>query len=196
MDCLPTLTPRMGCRGLFLTCGPPTPDTNTTRPTPHTWTPSPPRRPWTLLGICPAGTSPAWTRCCGWGRGRLRGWGCGRGRLPRPCSPTPRRHSRQAPFYHWQIPPWKEVPVDDHLPETLHEGKSNLEATEDVEDKIKTLDPRVQRPIKTHIEVFGRLPPPASCHKLVNMDLRLKEEFLGQKYARGPIQHLKLRWTT
>ena len=112
------------------------------------------------------------------------------------CCLRPDELMEQALFYHWQIPPGKEVPVDDHLPETLHEGKSNLEATEDVEDKIKTLDPRVQRPIKTHIEVFGRLPPPASCHKLVNMDLRLKEEFVGQKYARGPIQHLKLRWTT
>ena len=30
---------------------------------------TPPRTPWTLLGICPAGTSPAWTRCCGWGEG-------------------------------------------------------------------------------------------------------------------------------
>ena len=58
---------KSGCRGLFLTCGPPTARTDTTSPTPRTWTPAPPRRPWTLLGICPAGTSPAWTRCCGWG---------------------------------------------------------------------------------------------------------------------------------
>ena len=36
--------------------------------------PPPPRRPWTLLGICPAGTSSAWTRCCGWGSGWLGGW--------------------------------------------------------------------------------------------------------------------------
>ena len=102
------------------------------------------------------------------------------------CCLRPDELMEQALFYHWQIPPGKEVPVDDHLPETLHEGKSNLEATEDVEDKIKTLDPRVQRPIKTHIEVFGRLPPPASCHKLVNMDLRLKEEFLGQRVRKRP----------
>ena len=31
-----------GLQGLFFTCGPPTPDTNTTSPTPHTWTPPPP----------------------------------------------------------------------------------------------------------------------------------------------------------
>ena len=59
--------------------------------------PNPPRRPWRLRGICPAWSSPAWTRCCGWGRGRLGGWGCGRGMLPRPSSPTPPIRSRQAP---------------------------------------------------------------------------------------------------
>ena len=32
----------MGCRGLFLTCGPPTPGTATTSPTPRTSTPPPP----------------------------------------------------------------------------------------------------------------------------------------------------------
>ena len=58
-----------GPQGLFLTCGPPTPGTATTNPTPHTWTPAPPVRPWSLLGICPARTCPAWTRCCWWGTG-------------------------------------------------------------------------------------------------------------------------------
>ena len=48
--CLPSPTPRMGCRGLFLTCGPPTPDTNTTRPTPHTWTPPPPKEALDVAG--------------------------------------------------------------------------------------------------------------------------------------------------
>ena len=62
--------------------------------------PPPPPRPWPLLGICPAGNAPTWTRCCGWGRGWLGGWGCGRGVLPRPSSPTPPRRSRPAP------PPW------------------------------------------------------------------------------------------
>ena len=97
MGCLPSPTPRMGCRGLFLTCGPPTAHTNTTSPTPHTWSPAPPRSPSTLLGIYPARTSPAWTRCCGWGRGRLGGWGCGRGLLPRPSSPIPQSPSRPPP---------------------------------------------------------------------------------------------------
>ena len=46
-----------------------------------------------MLGICPAGTSPAWTRCCGWGRGWLGGWSCGSGVLPRPSSPTPPRRT-------------------------------------------------------------------------------------------------------
>ena len=37
----PPPTPRMGCRGPFLTCGPPTAGTATTSPTPRTWTPTP-----------------------------------------------------------------------------------------------------------------------------------------------------------
>ena len=41
MGCPRSPTPRMGCRGLFLTCGPPTPGTATTIPTPRTWTPPP-----------------------------------------------------------------------------------------------------------------------------------------------------------
>ena len=60
--------------------------------------PPPPRaRPWPLLGICPASISPVWTMCCGWGRGWLGGWGCGRSVLPRPSSPTPPRRSRRPP---------------------------------------------------------------------------------------------------
>ena len=50
MDYLPSSTPRMGCRGLSLTCGPPTPDTNTPRPTPHTWTPPPPKEVLDVAG--------------------------------------------------------------------------------------------------------------------------------------------------
>ena len=62
----------------------------------HLDPPPPPRRPWLLLGICPAGSSLAWTRFCRWGRGWLGGWGCGRGVLPRLSSPTPPTRSRSA----------------------------------------------------------------------------------------------------
>ena len=55
-----------------------------------------------------------------------------------------------------------------------------------MEDKIKLLDPRVQKLIRTYLEVFGELPPPASCDKLVQMDLKLKPEFVGHKIRRRP----------
>ena len=34
--------------------------------------------------------------------------------------------------------------------------------------------------------MFGELPPPASCNKLVQMDLKLKPEFVGHKIRRRP----------
>ena len=126
MGCLPSPTPRMGCRGLFLTCGPPTPDTKTTRPTPHTWTPTPPRRPWTLLGICPAGAAPAWTRCCGWGRGRLGGWGCGRGRGPGPLRRPPPHGPGRPP--HLPLPPHLHLPVGPGLRPRRHRGRQAVHA--------------------------------------------------------------------
>ena len=58
-------------------------------------------------------------------------------------------------------------PVEDHLPASIHQGASNLHSDEDMEDKIKPLDPRVQKLIRTYLEVFGELPAPASCDKLV-----------------------------
>ena len=57
---------------------------------------------------------------------------------------------------------------------------------EDLEDKIKLLDPQVQKLIRTYLEVFGELPPPASYDKLVQMDLKLKPEFAGHKIRRRP----------
>ena len=75
-------------------------------------------------------------------------------------------------------------PVEDHLPASIHQGTSNLHSDEDMEDKIKLLDPRVQKLIRTYLEVFGELPPPASCDKLVQMDLKLKAEFVGHKIRR------------
>ena len=55
-----------------------------------------------------------------------------------------------------------------------------------MEDKIKLLDPGVQKLIRTYPEVFGELPPRASYDKLVQMDLKLKPEFVGQKIRRRP----------
>ena len=77
-------------------------------------------------------------------------------------------------------------PVEDHLPASIHQGASNLLSDEDIEDKIKLLHPRVQKLIRTCLEVFGELPPPASCDKLVQMDLKLKPEFLGHRIRRRP----------
>ena len=77
-------------------------------------------------------------------------------------------------------------PVEDHLPASIHQGTSNLHSDEDMEDKIKLLDPRVQKLIRTYLEVFGELPPRASCDKLLQMDLKLKPEFVGRKIRRRP----------
>ena len=57
-------------------------------------------------------------------------------------------------------------PVEDHLPASITQGASNLHSDEDMEDKIKLLDPRVQKLIRAYLEVFGELPPPVSCDKL------------------------------
>ena len=74
--------------------------------------------------------------------------------------------------------------VEDHLPASSHQGTGTLHSNKDLEDKIKLLDQRVQKLIKTYPEVFGKLPPPASCDKLVQMDLKLKPEFLSHKIRR------------
>ena len=77
-------------------------------------------------------------------------------------------------------------PVEDHLPASIHQGASNLHSDKDMEDKIELLDRRVQKLIRTYPEVFGELPPPASCDKLVQMDVKLKLEFVGHKIRRRP----------
>ena len=79
-----------------------------------------------------------------------------------------------------------EESVEDHLPTSITQGASNLHSDEDMEDKIKLLDPRVQKLIRTYLEVFRELPPPASCDKLVQMALKLKPEFVGHKIRRRP----------
>ena len=54
-------------------------------------------------------------------------------------------------------------PAEDHLPASIHQGASNLHSDEDMEDKIKLLHPRLQKLIRTYLEAFGELTPPASC---------------------------------
>ena len=76
--------------------------------------------------------------------------------------------------------------VEDHLLTSITQGASNSHSNEQMEDKIKQLDPRVQTLIRTYLEVFGELPPPASCDKLVQMDLKLKPELVGHKIRRRP----------
>ena len=77
-------------------------------------------------------------------------------------------------------------PVEDHLPASIHQGASNLHSDKDMEDKIKLLDSRVQKLIRTYPEVFGELPSQASCDKLVQMDPKLKPELVGHKIRRRP----------
>ena len=79
-----------------------------------------------------------------------------------------------------------EEPVEDHLPASITQGASNLHSDEDVDDKIQLWDPRVQKLLRTYLEVFRELPTPASCDKLVQMDLNLKPEFVGHKIRRRP----------
>ena len=74
-----------------------------------------------------------------------------------------------------------EESVEDHLPTSITQGASNLHSDEDMEDKIKLLDPRVQKLIRTYLEVFGELPPPASCDKLVQMEPQAETRVRGSQ---------------
>ena len=48
------------------------------------------------------------------------------------------------------------------------------------------LDPQLKKLLLTYEEVFGALPPPLSCTKLVQMDLKLKPEFEKTRVRRCP----------
>ena len=48
------------------------------------------------------------------------------------------------------------------------------------------LDPRLKKLLISYEEVFGALPPPLSCKKLVQMDLKLKPEFEKTRVRRRP----------
>ena len=79
-------------------------------------------------------------------------------------------------------------------PETLgrmkkqEKGKSNVHAEKDSVEKLESmnLDPRLSKLIQKYQEFFGALPPPLSCKKLVQMDLKLKPEFEGSVVRRRP----------
>ena len=83
---------------------------------------------------------------------------------------------------------------DELPPETMgrmkkqERGKSNLHAEEDFIEKLESmnLDPRLSKRIQKYKEVFGAFPPPLSCKKLVQMDLKLKPEFEGSVVRRRP----------
>ena len=85
--------------------------------------------------------------------------------------------------YGQQCPPeWDDasVPAEtaDRQKKKEH-GKSNVHAEEDFLQRIKSLnlDPRLKKLLLTYEEMFGALPPPLCCKKLVQMDLKLKHEF-------------------
>ena len=94
--------------------------------------------------------------------------------------------------YGQQCPPeWDDgsVPAEtaDRQKKKEH-GKSNLHAEEDFLQKLESLnlDPRLKKLLKTNEEVFGALPPPLSCKKLVQMHLKLKPEFEKTRVRRHP----------
>ena len=89
-------------------------------------------------------------------------------------------------------------PVKDHLPASIHQGASNLHSDEDLEDKIKLLDPRVQTLIRTYLEVFGELPPSASCDRLVSDGLQAEAQVRGSqdtshRHKMTPYDHIVTR---
>ena len=84
---------------------------------------------------------------------------------------------------------------EDELPlETMgrmkkqEEGKSMLHAEEDFAEELESmnLDPCLGKLIQKYEEVFGALPQPPSCKKLLQMDLKLKPEFEGSVVRRRP----------
>ena len=55
--------------------------------------------------------------------------------------------------------------VEDDLPVSIHQEANILHSDEDLEARIKLLDPGVQKLVRTYLEVCGELPPRASCDK-------------------------------
>ena len=94
-------------------------------------------------------------------------------------------HGQQCP------PEWDDssVPAEtaDRQKKEEH-GNSNLHAEEDFLQKIESLnlDPPLKKLLLTYEEVFGALPPPLSCKKLVQMDLKLEPHFEKTRVRRRP----------
>ena len=67
-------------------------------------------------------------------------------------------------------------------------GESNQHAEEDFLQKIESLNlgPRLKKLLLTYEKVFGALPPPMSCKKLVPVDWKLKPEFEKTRVRRRP----------
>ena len=67
-------------------------------------------------------------------------------------------------------------------------GKSNLHAEVDYQHNFESmnLDTRLKKRLLNYEEVFDALPPPLSCKKLVQMDLKLKPEFEKTRVRRRP----------
>ena len=96
-------------------------------------------------------------------------------------------------LHYWQqcSPEWDDgsVPAETaDRQKKIEHGKSNLRAEEDLPRKIESLnlDTRLKKLLLTYEEVFGALPPPLSCKKLVQMDLKLKPEFEKTRVRRRP----------
>ena len=68
------------------------------------------------------------------------------------------------------------------------QGKSNLHAEEDFVEKLESmnLDSSLSKLIEKYQEAFGALPPPLSCKRLVQMDLKIKPGFGGSVVRRCP----------
>ena len=56
-------------------------------------------------------------------------------------------------------------PVEDHLPASIHQEASNTHSDEDMEDKVKLSDPRVEKLIRTYSENYSLQPPVTSWYR-------------------------------
>ena len=67
-------------------------------------------------------------------------------------------------------------------------GKTNFNAEEDFSETPENmnLDPHLSKLIQKYQDVFGVLPLPLSCKKLVQMDLKIKPEFEGSEVKLRP----------